>query len=195
MNPLQTKLKELDACDGPDGAIQWAKDYDTLQAAWDNCKRSDWMIWLVNKMGWSNDKDLRLMAVAFAREVQHLMKDQRSINALGVAERYANGCATIEELRAAREAAGAAWAAAREAAREAREAAEAAGSAGAAWAAAREAAREAREAAEAAGSAGSAGAAWGAAWAAGEAAWAAAGEAREAEQANIIRKYLPTVKF
>ena len=146
MNTLQTKLKELEACDE---AIEWAKDYDTLQQAWDNCQRGDWMIWLINEMEWSNEKDLRLMAVAFARQVQHLMNDQRSINALDVAERYANGEANIEELTAA-------WVAAW-----------AAGAAWAAWAA-----RAARVAWEA----------------------EAAGAAR-ADQANIIRQYLPTVTF
>ena len=163
MNILQTKLKELDACDD---AIEWAKDYDNLQQAWDNCQRGDWMIWLINKMEWSNDKDLRLMAVAFARQVQHLMNDQRSINALDVAQRYANGETTVDELKAAWAAARAAWAAAR-----------AAGAA--AWAA------------------------WDAAWAAARAARAAEAEARaaeaagaaEADQANIIRQYLPTVTF
>jgi hypothetical protein len=51
------------------------------------------------------DREKRLMAVAFAREVQHLMTDPRSIAALDVAERFANGEATQEELNAARAAA------------------------------------------------------------------------------------------
>ena len=51
------------------------------------------------------EKEKRLMAVAFAREVQHLMADPRSIEALHVAERFANGEATEEELNAARDAA------------------------------------------------------------------------------------------
>ena len=89
------------------------------------------------------DKTWRLLAVRFAREVQHLMKDPRSLKALDVAERYANGEATDKELAAARDAAwaaagaaaGAAWAAAGAAARDAAGAARAA--AGAAWAVAR----------------------------------------------------------
>ena len=61
-------------------------------------------------------KEIRLFAVWCARQVQHLMKDPRSINALDVAERFANGDATKEELAAARAAAwDAAWAAARDA--------------------------------------------------------------------------------
>lgn len=47
------------------------------------------------------DKELRLFAVWCAREVQDLMTDVRSVTALDVAERYANGLATENELRAA----------------------------------------------------------------------------------------------
>ena len=85
------------------------------------------------------DREWRLFAVWCARQVQHLMTDERSIKALDVAERFANGEATEEELIAA-------WAAA-EAAEAARDAARAARYA--AWAAA-EAARAARYAARAA---------------------------------------------
>ena len=49
-----------------------------------------------------HDKEKRLFAVWCARQVQHLMEDQRSIDALDVAERYANGLATDDELSAAR---------------------------------------------------------------------------------------------
>ena len=56
------------------------------------------------------EKEKRLLAVSFARRVQHLMKDPRSVDALDVAERYANGEATDEELAAADSAAhDAAW--------------------------------------------------------------------------------------
>ena len=47
----------------------------------------------------------RRYAVWCARKVQHLMTDERSIAALDVAERHANGDATDEELAAARDAA------------------------------------------------------------------------------------------
>ncbi len=69
-----------------------------------------------------HDSEWRLYAVWCARQVQHLMTDQRSLAALDVAERYARGNATDQELYAA-------WDAARDAAR-ARAAARAA-----AWAA------------------------------------------------------------
>lgn len=85
-----------------------------------------------------DDKQARLFAVWCAREALKLDKtpDPRSVNACDIAERFAHGKATPEELEAAREAA---WAAAREAAWAAsREAAWAAS-----WAAARAASREA----------------------------------------------------
>ena len=73
--------------------------------------------------GW-NDKNLRLFAVWCARQVEYLMADERSKNAINVAEKYANGEAIDEELAAARAAArdaarAAAWAAAWAAARDA----------------------------------------------------------------------------
>lgn len=50
-------------------------------------------------------REMRLYAVWCARQVQHLMADKRSINALDVAVRHANGTATDDELAAARDAA------------------------------------------------------------------------------------------
>jgi hypothetical protein len=51
----------------------------------------------------------RRYAVWCARQVQHLRVDERSIEALDVAERHANGDATDEELAAARAAVRSAW--------------------------------------------------------------------------------------
>ena len=96
--------------------------------------------------------EVRLFAVRCVRQIQHLISDERSLNALDVSEMYAVGNATSEEISAAWDAAWAAsWdaaldaarAAVREAARaEARDAAWAAS-----WDAALDAAREAWEAA------------------------------------------------
>jgi len=130
---------------------------------------------------YDHDKEIRLFAVWCARQVQHLMTDQRSVDALDVAERFANGDATKEELDAA---GAAAWAAARAEARA--EAWDAAGAA--AWAAASAAAR-----AEA----------WGAAWdaasaaamaAALEEARAAAWEAASAAQETKFREMLREIE-
>ena len=97
------------------------------------------------------DREARLYAVWCARQVHHIMTDRRSLAALDVAEGYANGRATKNELAAARAAAEAAAGDAAEAAAmaAARAAAEAAAEA-AAWAAAWDAARAAARAAQAA---------------------------------------------
>ena len=98
-------------------------------------------------------REWRLFAVTCARRVQHLNTDPRVKNAIDVAERYANGDATDEELTTARDAA---WEAAGDAAWEAAwtaawaawyaawdaRAAAAADAAAAAWSAAGDAERE-----------------------------------------------------
>ena len=83
---------------------------------------------------YDHDKEIRLFAVWCARQVRHLMTDQRSVAALDVAERFANGDATKEELDAAGAAAwDAAWAAAWAAAMDAARAAASAAAWAAAW--------------------------------------------------------------
>jgi hypothetical protein len=105
-------------------------------------------LWVVLREDFIDAKTLRLFAVWCARQAQHLMKDERSIRAIEIAERFAHGNATQEEMDAAMAAAqaaardaamDAAWDAARAAAMAAaRNAAQAA-----AWAAAQAAARDA----------------------------------------------------
>jgi hypothetical protein len=104
-----------------------------MQEAWEKAPDPSWVIWIATRRGVLTDRELRLFAVWCARQVQHLLTDPRSINAIDVAERYANGEATDEELAAAGAAAGAAASAAASAA--ARAAASAAAR-DAAWAAA-----------------------------------------------------------
>ena len=119
------------------------------------------------------DREARLFAVDCAEEIRHLMKDNRSLAALDVALRYAEGEATDRELASAR---AAAWAVDGDAARAAARAA--------AWAADCVAAKAAAGAA-----------AWAAAWAAdwvvdGDAAWAA----ENVRQAELFRKYFAAKK-
>jgi hypothetical protein len=184
MNHIQI-LKELEACEE---AVEWARGYDSVEHAWNECKRSDWMLWLDCNMDLFNDQQRRLMACRFVREtpigegktVLDLLTDERSRNAVIVAERFANGEATQEELDAAWAASrdavtAAAWDAAWDAARAAARDAVTAAAWDAAWAAAWAAARDAVTAA-----------AWAAAWAA---ARDAARDAATAVQSDIIRSY------
>jgi hypothetical protein len=118
-----------------------------MAEAWDTAK-PDWLIWIATRDGVLDDCALRKFACWSVRQIWHLLTDERSRSAVEVAERFADGLATFDELAAARAAArDAAWAAAREA--------EWAAARDAAWAAAGEAAREAAGAA-----AGAAQAAW-----------------------------------
>jgi hypothetical protein len=134
-----------------------------------------------------HDRVIRLLAVRYARQVQRLMRDPRSITALDVAERFAEGVATLDELGAARAAASdAAWAAARDASDAASDAARIAAMA-AARAAAAAASDEAWEAAAWAARIAAMAAAWAAAWDASAAASAAARAAQAAELRRICR--------
>lgn len=74
-------------------------------------------LWVVLRTDLVSEKCMRLFAVWCARQVQHLMKDSRSIAALDVVERFVNGEASNEARAAAEGAArAAAWAAAEAAA-------------------------------------------------------------------------------
>ena len=86
----------------------WAvANCESMQDAWMKLKL-EWLLWVATQKGVLTDKELRLFAVWCARQVQHLMSDTRSVAALDVAERHANGNATHAELAAARAAAQAA---------------------------------------------------------------------------------------
>jgi len=63
------------------------------------------LIWAATRPGILSDKTLRLFACKCVREVWHLLTDERSRRAVEVAERYAMGQSTDEELAAASDAA------------------------------------------------------------------------------------------
>ena len=142
-------------------------------------------LWVILNTEFVSDKLMRLFAVWCARQVQHLMTDARSIVALDVAEKFANGLATKDELDAV-------WAAASDAASDAARAA----ASDAAWDAARAAARAAASdavwaAASDAASDAARAAAWAAAWdAASDAARAAARAAARTAQEIQLRKMI-----
>ena len=96
-------LKENRACKK---GIDWCEENcETMQDVWDSLKRVDWLVWVATREGVLTDKELRLFACFCARQNWHLLTDDRSRNAVEVAERFANGKATKEELKAAYDAA------------------------------------------------------------------------------------------
>jgi hypothetical protein len=91
---------------------KWAITQPTMADVWDHCPRGDWLLWLakqVNAGDAGDDRTLRLFAVWCARSTPlgngrvtgDLLTDPRSLAALEVAERYAHGLATTEELATA----------------------------------------------------------------------------------------------
>jgi hypothetical protein len=97
---LSEKLTKMGACEE---AVEWVGD-KTLDEAWAECERGDWMLWLAQESG-VDKRTLTLAKARCAKLVVHLMKDERSVKAVEVAERYGLGEATDKELDEARRAA------------------------------------------------------------------------------------------
>jgi len=167
------------ACaDGRDWALN---SCDSMHEVWLKA-RPDWVVWVATRQGVLPERDLRLFACWCARQVWHLLTDERSKNAVIVAEKYAVGEATTDELKAACAETWAAEAAAAEAALTAEACAE--------WSSAAAAAAEAAEACVE----------WSAAAAAAEwaaCAWAAEEEevaAKLAQAAYLRERFSPFLK-
>ena len=165
MSNWTDSLQHIACADG----IEDGRQYATFADWWRGTQRSDYMLWLLERMGYPDDRKLRLLACRFVRgtrvddtrTVWDLLTDERSRSAVEVAERYAVGEARKGELEAA---ARAAWSAAQAAASSAE------------WAAARAAASAA---------------AWPPTSAATSAARATAMKSALAQQADIIRDMIP----
>ena len=115
MNILVEHLASLGACQE---SKNWAKsltfaENSTLQEvlayAWSICPRGDWMLWYFSKTN-PDIRKLTLVKGYCANTVRHLMRDQRSIDAVDAAITVGKGKITAKKLR---EAAAAAYAAAR----------------------------------------------------------------------------------
>ena len=96
-----------DAChDGKKWALE---NCSTMDDVWERAK-PEWLIWVATRDGVLEDKTLRLFACFCARQIWPLLEDERSRNAVLVAEKFADGDATEDDLAAA---CAAAWDAAR----------------------------------------------------------------------------------
>ena len=183
------------ACtDGREWALSVSNNMAVVWDAMIEQRKIEWLCWTAGRDGVLTEKQLRLLACQFVREtpladgrkVWDLLTDERSRNAVIIAERFANGEATSDELAATW---AAAWNATRAAARNAARAAARAAARNATWAAARAAAwAAARAAARAAAWDAARDAARAAAWdAARDAAWAAAWDAARAAARDAAR--------
>jgi hypothetical protein len=92
---------------------RWAmENCKTMTEVW-NTAKPELLIWVATRPGVLDDITLRRYACFCARQVWDLLTDERSKNAIIVAERFCDGKVTKKELEAAEQAAGAAGAAAR----------------------------------------------------------------------------------
>jgi len=101
-------------------AVRWAKTQPTAAEAWKNCTRGDWMLWILGRLsdrpGSTARRKLALCCCDCAETVRHLWPtgDTRPAEALRVTRAWATRTpgVTIDDVRAAAEAAGAAaWSA------------------------------------------------------------------------------------
>jgi hypothetical protein len=124
---MKTKdfLKQHSACTG---GAKWALSIsEDMADVWDAMieqGKYEWLVWTATRPGVFSDSILRKLVCRFIREtpiadgrkIWDLLTDERSRKAVEVAERYAEGKATYEELEAAFVAANAAYVAAYDAA-------------------------------------------------------------------------------
>jgi hypothetical protein len=90
-------LKELDACVE---ATEWCAEnkIKTIEEAWEKCERGDWMLWLYRKLYPDNLRELTLAKGHCANTIRHLMRDERSINAVDAAIAFGEGKISKVEL-------------------------------------------------------------------------------------------------
>jgi hypothetical protein len=106
-------LNNLNACDE---AMEWAKtvNYDWPRI-YNECERGDWLLWLHNRTNKTDFKQRTLVKGLVSKTVEHIMKDQRSKDAVKAAIDFGNGLISVKELAhtayAAADAAAAAYAA------------------------------------------------------------------------------------
>ena len=105
-----------DACEN---GHEWAisTGLTTMAELWLRDMRPEWREWIATRPGILDDRELRLYACWCVRQMWSLLPDERSKYAVEVAERFADGTATAEELASAsasaNDAASSAWAVAR----------------------------------------------------------------------------------
>ena len=100
------KTKRLDRFAPCSDAREWMRSQKNATEAWNNCERGDWMLWIAKKLK-VDDRKLTMAKAMCAKQVEHLMKDQRSIDALQLCIDYFYGIISREELDAADDAAAA----------------------------------------------------------------------------------------
>lgn len=104
---LKEQLEEIGAC--PE-AIIWTSQFTNLQKAWDQCKRGDWMLWLLgrceNSLPWTEErKPLLSCAIDCTETIKHLQSGSHMEStidkAVEVLRMWISGKATKDQAKAA----------------------------------------------------------------------------------------------
>lgn len=98
MKTFKDLLIEFNACNE---ARIWTKD-KTIEEVVETCHRGDWLLWLGKKLYLPLNK-MTLAKARCAKTVIHLMKDQRSVDAVNIAEKFGLDECTRQELIVAAE--------------------------------------------------------------------------------------------
>jgi hypothetical protein len=91
-------LRKLGACSD---AIEWVQSINDNDRAWNECKRSDWMFWLLAAVRYQEEKPLRRIACECVREVWSRL-DPESRLLIETIERYCDGRADWQSVTIAR---------------------------------------------------------------------------------------------
>jgi len=113
MNHWTDSLNVLRACDQ---AVAWCLTQPDLETAWQTCERGDWMLWLAGRLsGPVGDPRRILLAIAAADCAQPAVDAMRegavkaaSVECLRVTRAWADGAASLDDVRMARRSAAAA---------------------------------------------------------------------------------------
>ncbi len=78
---------------------RWAmKNCSSMDEAWRAAPNPNWVVWIATREGVLSERDQRLFGCWAVRQVWHLLTDERSRRAVEVAEKYAVGKATTDDL-------------------------------------------------------------------------------------------------
>ena len=94
---MKTEISKYGPCSE---AVDFRNNYKSFKDAWDNCPRGDWMLWIASRLK-VNIRQLTYAKALCAETVLHLMKDERSINAVKVAKRFGKYKASDSDLKSA----------------------------------------------------------------------------------------------